>query len=90
MLPYGDNEFLLVIKTREGFAKVLLYYLTFSEIWLLYSGLLPIHLLENMENKSSLGIINNFSIHKLTILPNLRYLQCLNFKYKLNILKSNY
>ncbi len=37
MLPYGDNELLLVIKTREGFAKVLLYYLTFSEIWLLYS-----------------------------------------------------
>jgi hypothetical protein len=37
MLPYGDNEFLLVIKTREGFAKVLLYYLTFSETWLLYS-----------------------------------------------------
>jgi hypothetical protein len=85
MLPYGDNEFLLVIKTWEGFAKVLLYYLTFSEIWLLYSRWLPIHLLENMENKSSLGIINNFSVHKLTILPNLGSLQCLNFKYKLNI-----
>ncbi len=30
MLPYGDNEFLSVIKNREGFAKVLLYYLTLS------------------------------------------------------------
>jgi hypothetical protein len=30
MLPYGDNEFLLVIKTREDFAKFLLYYLAFS------------------------------------------------------------
>jgi hypothetical protein len=41
--------------------------------------------LENMENKSSFGIINNFSNHNLTILPNIHFLQCLNVKYKLNI-----
>jgi hypothetical protein len=34
-LPYWDNEFLLVAKTREDLKKNILYYLPFYQIWFL-------------------------------------------------------